>query len=272
MEKVNWWKTRKTKLALLSGILLSLPMALAWYILFYPYVSTDDARVAATTIQVAPLLQRGRIIAVHIQEGDRVKKGDLLVELDHEMAEAGLLRAKARLHYAERELNRYTKGAALNIAMQHDVDLMKRDLDVARSEFQIAKENLEDTYLHSPSEGIVIRNLADEGNLLEPGQTAVILANMNEAWISANIEETSIADVRPGQPVEIHVDEGFDLKGKVLEVIHATASRFSLIPSDNAQGNFTKVVQRIPIKVNIDSDRKTELRVGQSVELRVKVH
>ena len=111
----------------------------------------------------------------------------------------------------------------------------------------------------------------------EPGQdfSAVLPppppADIDHAWIAANIEETSVADVRVGQPVTVHIDEGGTLSGRVSEVRSATASQFALIQSENPSGNFTKLVQRIPIKVALDPHPDHPLRSGQSVEIKIRV-
>ena len=95
---------------------------------------------------------------------------------------------------------------------------------------------------------------------------------MDHAWVSANIEETRIAQVKPGQPVSINIDEGGSLTGKVQEITSAAASQFSLLPTENASGNFTKVVQKIPVKIALDPHPgKRILRAGQSVSIRIRV-
>ncbi|HEY1405390.1 MAG TPA: HlyD family efflux transporter periplasmic adaptor subunit, partial [Spirochaetota bacterium] len=145
------------------------------------------------------------------------------------------------------------------------------DAMMARAELQLAQIALEHTFLKSPTTGIVIKKYAEVGNILETNQTALTLVDIEQAWISANIEETSILNVKPGQSVIVHVDEGGTLTGKVAEVRKAAASTFSLIPSDNASGNFIKVVQRIPVKIVLDPHPGKILRVGESVEISIKV-
>jgi membrane fusion protein (multidrug efflux system) len=125
--------------------------------------------------------------------------------------------------------------------------------------------------LKSPVDGVVVQKVAEVGNILEPNQTALTVADIDHAWISANIEETAVAAVKIGQPVTVHIDEGGELTGKVSEVRAATASQFALIQSENPSGNFTKLVQRIPIKVELDAHPSQSLRSGQSVELRIRV-
>ena len=95
----------------------------------------------------------------------------------------------------------------------------------------------------------MIQKLAEVGNILEQNQTAVVVADEANAWIAANIEETAVGPVTVGQTVKVVVDEGGEFTGKVIEVRKSVASQFALIPSDNGAGNFTKVVQRVPIKV-----------------------
>jgi membrane fusion protein (multidrug efflux system) len=98
------------------------------------------------------------------------------------------------------------------------------------------------------------------------------MADEANAWIAANIEETAVGAIRVGQKVDIMVDEGGELTGEVLEVRSSVASQFALIPSDSGAGNFTKVVQRIPIRIKITNRNDKTLRAGQSVEIRIRVH
>ena len=117
---------------------------------------------------------------------------------------------------------------------------------------------------------MVIQVPAKTGNIIEPSQTAVMISDVGHAWVSANIEETKIARVKPGQSVHIDIDEGGSLSGKVSEILDATASQFSLIPAENASGNFTKVVQKIPIKIAIDNYPANKiLKAGQSVTIKI---
>ncbi len=97
------------------------------------------------------------------------------------------------------------------------------------------------------------------------------MADTEHAWVSANILEKAVSDVKIGQKVFITVDEGGKLTGKVMDVRRASTSVFSLIPSDNAAGNFTKVEQRIPVKIELDPHPGVDLRVGQSVEIKIKI-
>ena len=121
------------------------------------------------------------------------------------------------------------------------------------------------------AQGYVIQKNALSGNILEAGQVAITMADVDHAWVSANIDEKSVALIKPGQPVYITVDEGGVMKGKVSDIRKASASVFSLIPSNNASGNYIKVTQRIPVRIDIDERNGVNLKIGESVEIRIRV-
>jgi len=271
-ELKHWWQTPKAKRVMAISALLAIFGASLWWVKYYPYVSTDDARVAMTVIRLAPSGAGGQITKVHGTEGSRVNVGDSLLELDHRGPQAKLDHARARAELTGKEFLRLQQLVKINTATGRALETATANYEAAQADLKQAELALEATYIKSPIKGIVIQQLAEVGNILEPGQTATTLVDDEHAWISANIEETSIKAVKDGQSVTIHVDEGANYRGKVSEIRSATASTFALIPSDNAAGNFTKVVQRIPIKVALDPDQNAKLRIGQSVEIKVLVH
>jgi membrane fusion protein (multidrug efflux system) len=268
--KAVWWKSEVTKKVVTISLGVAALLVLVWFFFFRPYLKTDDARVAMTLVKVAPSGVSGRIEKVNVEEGTVVKKGDVLVELDHRINQAQVDRAQSKVDLARKELYRLESLVRQNSAPQRDLDNARANFTLAQAELTLAQVALENTYLRAPFDGIIVQKIAEVGNILESGQTAVAVADREHAWISANIEETEVADVKVGQPVTIYIDEGGKLTGKVSEVRAATAGQFALIPSDNASGNFVKVVQRIPIKIALDNGSET-LKSGQSVEIKIKV-
>lgn len=372
-----------------------------WWLRYRPYVRTEDARVAAPTITVAPEGAGGTVAKVLVSAGDVVEAGAALVELDSAVERVQLDRARARVALAEakvaeaetllrleqqlsdasvkraranvrsaqavyrrtargardeelekaraevsaaeakarqakRDLERAEKLAANQsipanrveaartaaasaeaalearraslallergsrpedvsisrggvleaeaalveagagsdrVAMrQRQLDEARAQAAQARADQKLAEIALDRATLKSRIGGTVVRVAVDPGDHLSQGQGAVTVVDLDHAYISANIEETEAAAVAPGQPVDITVDEGGELSGHVEVVTRSAASEFSLIPASNASGNFTKVVQRIPIRVALDpSARARSLRVGESVEIRVRV-
>jgi membrane fusion protein, multidrug efflux system len=223
-------------------------------------------------LRVAPEGVSGIIEKVSVEEGDVVKEGQVLVEIDHRIPEANLQKATAKFELAKAELNRLRNLYGKNYSSKRDLDTAKMNYDISEAELKLADVSLQNTYLKSPIDGVVIQKLAFQGNLLEAGQVAVTIADVDHAWVSANIEETRVSQVEPGQPVSINIDEGGTLTGKVQEITSATASQFSLFPTENASGNFTKVVQKIPVKIALDPHPQHRiLRAGQSVTIKIRV-
>ena len=268
----SWWKTAR---ALKVGAFLVLGGAVGfgvWWVAFRSFVSTDDARVAMTLVQVAPSHVGGRIEKVNVQEGSAVKAGDVLVEIDHRIPQANYDKAKTTFDLAKRELDRMQRLATEGSATQQALDQARAKSATAEVELQISAVTLENTYLKAPFDGVVIQKNAEVGNLLEQNQTAITVADAAHAWIASNIEETQIGRVKVGQTVRISIDEGGLIEGKVSEVRTSVASQFALIPNDSGAGNFTKVVQRIPIKIAIENTDARTLRAGQSVEIKIRVN
>jgi membrane fusion protein (multidrug efflux system) len=124
----------------------------------------------------------------------------------------------------------------------------------------------------APSDGVVTRKSVEAGQIIQPGQGLFTLIPLNDVWVTADFKETQLAKVRPGQKAEIDVDMyGKTVTGYVDSIAGATGSRLSLLPPENATGNYVKVVQRIPVKILLDPDSadKAILRPGMNVEATI---
>jgi RND family efflux transporter MFP subunit len=269
--QIPWWKTKRTRIvAIIAGGAVAFGF-LIWLVFFMPFISTNDARVDASIIRVANAGANGQITGVYVREGDPVTNGMLLAELDHRTAEAQLLRAEARAEFTAAELRRTESLAAQQGTSRQQLDRSRSEADMAESDLRLAQIALDRTYLRSPVNGVVIQKLAVEGNILEVNQAAVTVVDIDHAWVSANISEMRVHSVHKGAKVRIHIDEGGTITGRVSDVRKATASTFALVPSDSASGNYIKVVQRIPVKIELDPHPGKILRVGQSVEIKISV-
>jgi len=137
-----------------------------------------------------------------------------------------------------------------------------------------AELDLEHATVKAPIKGIVSRKSAEPGQVIQPGQPLMTIIPLEQVWITANFKETQLADMRVGQSVSIEVDAygGREFKGKVDSIAAATGSRFSLLPPENATGNFVKVVQRVPVKIVLDGGQDPDrlLRPGMSVTPTVR--
>ncbi|HJV35380.1 MAG TPA: HlyD family secretion protein [Geomonas sp.] len=138
-----------------------------------------------------------------------------------------------------------------------------------QGELQTAALNLSYTRIVAPTDGYVTRKSVEAGNYVQPGQALMALVTLDDAWVTANYKESQLTHVRPGQQVEFKVDSypGHVFRGTVDSIMAGTGAAFSMLPPENATGNYVKVVQRIPVKIAIDrkSDPEHLLRVGMSV-------
>lgn len=181
-------------------------------------------------------------------------------------ARASLAQVKASRESAVSAGEQVTaSGAALRAALAK--------LEAARAARDLAANQLADTRVAAPAGGIVSNKSVEPGQLVQAGQPLLSVVPLDDIWIVANLKETDVRDVKPGAPAEIEVDAypGFRVEGKVESISPATGARFSLLPPDNATGNFTKVVQRVPVKIRVaqSADPQRVLRPGMSVGVTI---
>jgi membrane fusion protein (multidrug efflux system) len=153
--------------------------------------------------------------------------------------------------------------------------MLHADLNARKASLALAQTNLSYTRIVAPESGIVSERKVRAGQLVSPG-TQVISLVQSKVWVQANYKETQLRRMRGGDPAEIRVDAfpGLTFKGRVDQISPASGSQFALLPPDNASGNFTKVVQRLPVKIVLDSGQSADgrLRPGLSVLATVRTN
>lgn len=197
-------------------------------------------------------------------------------------AEAAIKAAESRLTQAR--AGREQAGAELRSAqtVPQQVAAIKAraagaSARVALAEVAVkqAELDLQRTTVKAPVAGIVSKKAVEPGQIIQPGQPLMTVIPLDRVWITANFKETQLKEMRVGLPVTIEVDAygGRQFNGKVESIAAATGSRFSLLPPDNASGNFVKVVQRVPVKIALDNGQDPEhlLRPGMSVTPTVHI-
>ncbi|MDE3136106.1 MAG: HlyD family secretion protein [Acidobacteriota bacterium] len=184
-------------------------------------------------------------------------------------ARARLVQARAALQYAQTRPQQISVQRSRAAAAEAQTEKARAVLDQARL-------NLKYTTIVAPVSGIVGRRTVQPGKNVSPGEQLMTIVPLDSQniWVTANFKETQLTHMRPGQTVKISVDT-YDraYTGRVLDIAGATGARYSLLPPENATGNYVKVVQRIPVKILFDEgqDPKHLLRPGMSVEADVKV-
>jgi len=165
------------------------------------------------------------------------------------------------------EAERRMKTVLESQGMQLQADLRAREASLT-----VAEVNLGYTKIYAPGDGSVGERQVRPGQLVSPGTQVIPFVDKTK-WVQANYRETQLTHVKVGDPAELRIDEypGQVIHGKVIEIAPASGSQFALLPPDNATGNFTKVVQRIPVKIALDdADLATKLRPGLSVTATVR--
>jgi membrane fusion protein (multidrug efflux system) len=183
-------------------------------------------------------------------------------QADLESAQANLASSRSLLEAEKRQ------RASLDVKD----NLYRADIQAKQAAIIVAQVNLGYTQITAPTTGAVGERHVLEGQLVAPGMQVVDLVK-GDVWIQANYKETQLTNIRQGDEAEIKVDAfpGVILHGKVVEIAPASGSQFALLPPDNATGNFTKVVQRLPVKIALDPSHALQgrLRPGFSVEVTI---
>jgi membrane fusion protein (multidrug efflux system) len=151
------------------------------------------------------------------------------------------------------------------------VEVARAKVDQAQAAMRQAELNLGYTKVRAELDGVVSKRNVEPGQLVSPDRPLFALVDLRDSWVVANFKETQLAKLHPGQRVKISID-GFDdtsFAGTVDSIQAGTGSRFSLLPPDNASGNFTKVTQRVPVKIVLADRRSLELRPGMSADVTV---
>lgn len=190
---------------------------------------------------------------------------------DFDQAQARARSADAALQSADSQV----KAAVADVALsQANVESAKAAIQQAEARLQLAQLNLSYTKIVAPFDGRITARSVQLGNYLQPGQAMFALVP-RYVWVTANFKETQLTYMRPGQPVQVHIDAypAHNFRAKVDSLQAGTGARFSLLPPENAVGNFVKIVQRLPVKIVFDEELPTNLDIspGLSVEPRVRV-
>jgi membrane fusion protein (multidrug efflux system) len=154
------------------------------------------------------------------------------------------------------------------------VSWRQASLDVAKAQLAQAETNLSYAKIVAPVGGVIAKKSVALGDHVAPGQQIIAISQNDSLWVTANYRETQLERMLPGQPASVHVDSlGIDLHGSVESIGGATGSRLSVLPPENASGNYVKVVQRIPVRIHFDPGQQglDRLRIGMSVEPQVTV-
>lgn len=320
MDTVNRPKKtpNKSMIWLIAILVVAIVIAFLWWWNYRKYISTDDANLDSYRVNVAAQVM-GPMLNQYVCEGDTVKAGMILAELDSCNVVAELQEAIARreqtianlkldkenlntaiknlqlaeINYHQAEINYqrdkklYGTSAVSQETFQNAEDTyksMKIKVDVANDRIKISRAQvaageaaiasaeaaIQSTRVSlgyyrviAPVDGVIAKRWSLPGDMIQPGQTLFTINEGKDLWVAVYLEETKFRTIRLGQEADFTLDAypGLTFSGKIFYIGTNTASEFSLIPPNNASGNYTKVAQRIPLKIAVEQVKKGKDKV-----------
>jgi membrane fusion protein (multidrug efflux system) len=226
----------------------------------------------ADKAEISQLQYDGYVAAAKVAQGELDAAREKLSSAQNEAS----IRKEA-LEAAETRVAQARAGVETSVANRRQVPIRASDVGTATAAVAAARANLEAAKLQlsyctvtASIDGVVTRKSVEQGQIVQPGQGLMALIPLQDTWVTANFKETQLADVHRGLRAEIHVDMyGKSIGGRVDSIAGATGSRLSLLPPENATGNFVKVVQRIPVKILVDRQEDLILRPGMNVDVTI---
>jgi len=198
-------------------------------------------------------------------------------QAQHEVAasQARTSQSQAELQQAQAEAQGAKTAPQQVIITKAQAQSEEARAQLAKAVLDQARLNLEYTTIKAPVAGIVSKKTVEAGQVMQPGQPLMAIVPQEDIWVTANFKETQLANMQPGQSASVSVDAygGRAFNGHVDSIASATGAKFSLLPPENATGNYVKVVQRIPVKIVLDGGEEVhqQLRPGMSVVVKVRV-
>ncbi|MFH1757813.1 MAG: HlyD family secretion protein [Pseudomonadota bacterium] len=219
-------------------------------------------QVARSKYQVALENERESLSQLELAEANRrsivLKKQSILI------SEQVLERAKINLALAQEEKQQIS-------LQKKNIELLKAKVQEAEAAFRLAEIRFQETTIYSPIRGVISKRLADQGQMVQPGQPILVVNDPEDKWVVANVEETHVRRVRQAAEVKVEVDAfpNRTFEGRVEFIGAAALSEFALLPADNPSGNFIKITHRLPVRISV-KDPQNLLKPGMMVVVEIK--
>jgi membrane fusion protein (multidrug efflux system) len=252
-------------------------------------VETARTEVEAASAELDQAVANDKLAAVQLDRAKQLVAGEAIARSDYDqrVAAADVFRSavaaahkrlagkKAKLEAALARQREVQQNAPRQLGTREaNVRVRRANLDLARAQLRQAQLNLSYAQIVAPADGVIGRKSVNVGDRVQPGQQLMALTQTGEMWVTANFRETQVKRMRIGQRASVHADAlSQDFEGEVESFAGATGSRYSLLPPENATGNYVKVVQRIPVRIHLQPGQPEmkRLRPGMSVVPEVKV-
>jgi membrane fusion protein (multidrug efflux system) len=282
---------RKRLFTILAFVVVIAVVAFGIYyvLVLSKHITTDDAYVGAEIAQVTPSIN-GIVKDIKVNDTDAVKAGDVLVVIDDTDARLALARAQAnllkdqvdvertKLDYSRRQaLQKSGSVSAEEVSNAEDAyKAAEAALNATRAQGDQAKVDLDRTIIRSPVDGVIAKRQVELGQRVETGTPLMSVVPVGNLHVDANFKEVQLRKMKIGQPAKLTSDlygSAVVYHGTVVGLSGGTGAAFSLIPAQNATGNWIKVVQRLPVRINLNPDElaKHPLEVGLSMNVDIDI-
>ncbi|MDE6353098.1 MAG: HlyD family secretion protein [Muribaculaceae bacterium] len=236
-------------------------------------VTSASANVAVSEASIAEAKVVMEMAATDLARYEKLLSQDAVTRQQYDGAKTDYEAKKARYEMLSRQ--RSATSTVVDVNRQR-ISQSEAGIELAQALLETAELNLSYTVITAPCDGYTSRKEIQVGQLVQPGQTLLDIVDSNDIWVTANYKETQLHHIEPGSNVEIKVDAIPDVTfhGTVKSISTATGASLSLLPQDNSAGNFVKVRQRVPVRIEFSAENKPEnmakLRAGMNVECFVK--
>lgn len=236
-------------------------------------VASALANVAVSEASIAEAKVLMEMAAKDLGRFEKLLAQDAVTRQQYDVAKTDYEAKKARYEMLSRQ--RSATSTVVDINRQR-ISQSEAGIELAGALLETAELNLSYTVITAPCDGYTSRKEIQVGQLVQPGQTLLDVVDSRDIWLTANYKETQLRHIKPGSDVDIKVDAipGVTFSGKVKSISTATGASLSVLPQDNSAGNFVKVRQRVPVRIEFSADNKPEdmakLRAGMNVECSVR--
>lgn len=236
-------------------------------------VESASANVAVSETSIAEAKVLMDLAATDLARYENLLAQEAVTRQQYDAAKADYDAKKARYEMLARQRSATSSVVSVN---RQRISQSDAGIELAKALLETAELNLSYTVITAPCDGYTSRKEIQVGQLVQPGQTLLDIVDSGDIWITANYKETQLQHIAPGSKVDIKVDAIPDVvfAGTVKSISTATGASISLLPQDNSAGNFVKVRQRIPVRIEFDKSNKPKemekLRTGMNVECSVK--
>lgn len=236
-------------------------------------VVAASANVAVSDASITEAKVMMDLAAADLARYEKLLSQDAVTKQQYDVAKTDYEAKKARYETLARQ--RSATSSAADVSRQR-ISQSEAGIELAKAMVEMAELNLSYTVIVAPCDGYTSRKEIQEGQLVQPGQTLLDIVDTGDIWIDANYKETQLRHIQPGSKVSIKVDAipDIEFEGEVSAISSATGASLSLIPQDNSAGNFVKVRQRVPVRIDFTKGNNPEnlsrLKAGMNVECSVK--